>query len=79
MIEEETRPEHYLLPRQKAIPKGHGLNRRSVIHRFHDQPMGDHGLHDWWYRCLTRSGVVPTGTTRGAPAGPPASGTSGHG
>ena len=36
---EETRPEHYLLPRQKAIPKGHGVNRRSVIHRFHDQPL----------------------------------------
>ena len=21
-----------------------------------DQPMGDHGLHDWWYGCLERAG-----------------------
>jgi site-specific recombinase XerC len=25
--------------------------------------MGDHGLHDWWYGCLTRAGIVPKGTT----------------
>jgi len=65
IIEEEARPDHYLLPRQKAIPKGKEAERRSVIHRFYDQPMGEHGLHDWWYRCLTRGGVVPSGTTRG--------------
>lgn len=65
IIEQEARPEYYLLPRQKAIPKGQGAERRSVIHRFHEQPMGDHGLHDWWYRCLARGNVVPAGTTRG--------------
>jgi site-specific recombinase XerC len=27
--------------------------------------MGEHGLHDWWYRCLARGGVVSAGTTRG--------------
>jgi site-specific recombinase XerC len=65
IIEQEARPEHYLLPRQKAIPKGKAGERRSVIHRFPAEPMGDHGLHDWWYRCLTRGGVVRAGTTRG--------------
>jgi integrase len=27
--------------------------------------MGAHGLHNWWYRCLGRAGVVPVGTTSG--------------
>ena len=65
IVEEEARPEHYLLPGQKAIPKGRGPERRSVIHRFPGRPMGVHGLHDWWYRCLADAGVVPAGTTRG--------------
>jgi hypothetical protein len=64
IVEEEARPDHYLLSRQKAIPKGAGARRRSVMHRFPDKPMGGHGLHTWWYRCLAR-GVVPEGTTRG--------------
>lgn len=31
----------------------------------HTRPMSDHGMHDWWYRCLARAGVVPEGTTNG--------------
>jgi site-specific recombinase XerC len=27
--------------------------------------MGVHGLHDWWYRCLHRAGVVAEGVTSG--------------
>ena len=27
--------------------------------------MSDHGLHDWWYACLERAGVVEPGTTSG--------------
>jgi integrase len=27
--------------------------------------MGVHGLHNWWYRCLERAGVVAEGQTRG--------------
>jgi integrase len=30
-----------------------------------DKPMGDHGLHDWWYGCLQRAGLVAAGRTRG--------------
>jgi integrase len=28
-------------------------------------PMGIHGAHDWWYRCLQRAGVVAEGVTSG--------------
>lgn len=27
--------------------------------------MGDHGLHNWWYACLVRAGIVAPGTTSG--------------
>jgi integrase len=27
--------------------------------------MVGHGLHDWWYGCLERAGVVAKGQTRG--------------
>jgi hypothetical protein len=27
--------------------------------------MGVHGLHNWWYRCLQRAGIVPVGVTSG--------------
>jgi len=36
-----------------------------VLLRFPDQPMANHGLHDWWYRCLARSGIVPGRVTSG--------------
>lgn len=65
IVESEGRPGHFLLPRQKAIPKGRPPERRSVLHRFPDKPMGDHGLHDWWYGCLARAGVVEPGKTHG--------------
>jgi integrase/recombinase XerC len=65
IIETEARPGHFLLCRQKSIPKGKPPNRRSVMHRFPDQPMGVHGLHNWWYGCLQRAGVVPEGVTSG--------------
>ena len=61
LLEEEAQPHEYLLPRQKAIPhKG-----QMVMHRFREKPMGVHGLHSWWYRCLHRAGVVPAGVTSG--------------
>jgi site-specific recombinase XerC len=53
-----ARPHHYLMPRQKRIP-------RAGLRRFPDEPMGVHGLHSWWYRCLENAGIVPSGTTRG--------------
>lgn len=35
------------------------------IVRFPDQRIGEHGAHSWWYRCLTRAGIVEPGTTSG--------------
>jgi site-specific recombinase XerC len=61
LIEAEAQPHHHLLPRQKAIPR----KGKTIMHRFPDQPMGVHGLHDWWYRCLHRAGIVAEGTTSG--------------
>jgi len=29
------------------------------------QPIGEHGAHLWWYRCLARAGVVVRGATSG--------------
>jgi integrase len=61
LIDLEAKPHHYLRARQKAIPhKG-----KSVIHRFPEKPMGEHGAHDWWYQCPEHAGIVPKGTTSG--------------
>jgi integrase len=48
---------HFLLQRTQA-------NARW-FRRFPDRPMGQHGLNDWWYRCLSNAGIVPTGVKRG--------------
>jgi len=54
----EAKPSEYLMWRSKTIP-------RAGVRRFPDKPMTDRGMHKWWYRCLERAGVVPTGTTSG--------------
>lgn len=61
LIEAEGQGDHFLMARQKAIPRK-GV---SVMHTFPGKPMGDHGLHDWWYGCLERAGIVSEGVTRG--------------
>jgi site-specific recombinase XerC len=58
IVEWEAKPSHYLMARQKEIP-------RAGLRRFPDKPMAAHGLHDWWYGCLERAGVVAKGTTSG--------------
>jgi site-specific recombinase XerC len=67
IIETAAQPGDYLLPRQKAIPRERQPDgsRRMGLHRFRDQPMGAHGLHDWWYGCLQRAGIVAEGATSG--------------
>lgn len=57
----EARPDHYLLPRRKAIPYRGGTR----MHLFPSKPMGEHGAHSWWYRCLEQAGIVEPGTTSG--------------
>jgi site-specific recombinase XerC len=59
-----AQPNEYLLCRRTVRPNRHRPGERFVVeHR--DEPMGGHGLHDWWYGCLERAGVVAQGQTRG--------------
>lgn len=50
--------EHLLYP-QKRGPKG------TVIWEDRLKQLSGPALHRWWYRCLTRAGVVDEGTTHG--------------
>jgi integrase len=45
-------------------PNRHKAGERFVT-EYRDQPMGVHGLHKWWYRCLERAGIVTAGQTSG--------------
>jgi site-specific recombinase XerC len=58
ILDTEAQPNHYLLCAQKTIP-------RAGVRRFPAKPMGVHGAHLWWYRCLENAGIVPEGTTSG--------------
>ncbi len=58
LLDAQAGPNHYLMCRQKTVP-------RAGVVRFADKPMGDHGLHDWWYKRLAEAGIVAQGTTSG--------------
>ena len=67
ILESEAQPSHYLMPRQQT-QRSRYENGKAVeyrVRRFPDKPMGDHGLHNWWYACLERAGIVEPGTTSG--------------
>jgi site-specific recombinase XerC len=57
ILDIQAEPDHYLLPRHKTNRHGTTLDP--------SKPMGDHGMHSWWYRQLEAAGVVPKGTTSG--------------
>ncbi len=57
ILDVEAAPHHYLMPTRKA--------NGASVQLIDDKPMGDHGMHSWWYRCLENSGIVPEGTTSG--------------
>jgi integrase len=65
ILEAEAQPSHYLLPRRKSIPHKRGGKTVMDTTVYPSEPMGVHGLHNWWYRCLARAGIVPQGVTRG--------------
>jgi integrase len=65
IIESAAEPSHYLLCRRKTIPHKRGGQVELDRTLYLDQPMGVHGLHDWWYACLARAGIVRKGITRG--------------
>lgn len=49
--------DHYLMPGRRGNRHGSKL--------LPDTPISNHGLHNWWYRCLEHAGVVAEGTTKG--------------
>lgn len=57
MQDVEAEPHHFLMARRR----GNGASSRAIP----TEAMGVHGLHDWWYRCLSNAGLVPEGTTSG--------------
>ena len=48
---------HFLMPGRRGNRHGSRL--------LPDTQISNHALHDWWYACLARAGVVPEGTTKG--------------
>jgi integrase/recombinase XerD len=58
LLDAQAKGDDFLMCRQKTIP-------RAGVRRFPDKPMSDHGMHNWWYRCLEAAGVVAKGTTSG--------------
>lgn len=73
IVEEEAQPNEYLLPRQKAIPRKHGM----VLHRFKDRPMGVHRPPRLVVRTATAGRDRPRGRDlRGADAQGPSHGRS---
>lgn len=57
ILDVEAAGSDFLMPRRR----GNGAR----ISLDPSEPMGVHGMHDWWYRCLAQAGVVPEGTTSG--------------
>ena len=64
IIEWGAQPDDYLLCRRSLRPNRHKPGEKFII-EYRDQPMGVHGLHKWWYRCLQRAGIVTEGQTSG--------------
>jgi integrase/recombinase XerC len=66
MFEMSAEPQHFLMHRRKQVfwkyEDGKKLFRWFD---YRDEAMGEHGLHDWWYGCLQRAGLVAQGVTRG--------------
>lgn len=60
-------PGDFLMCRTKQVWRGYepdGSSRFEIL-RYPDKTKSDHAMHDWWYRCLERAGLVAKGTTSG--------------
>lgn len=70
-LEIEADPTHYLLPRHKTVMRFRGYDgagkaiQDRLEREYPEEQIGEHGAHNWWYRCLSRAGVVPEGVTSG--------------
>lgn len=63
VIEWGAGPDDFLLPRHHLRPNPHKPDERHLT-EYRTEPMGVHGLHKWWYRCLHRAGIVSAGRHR---------------
>lgn len=57
ILDAEAHPSHFLMPGRRGNRHGSKL--------LPDTQISNHALHDWWYGCLARAGVVTEGTTKG--------------
>jgi integrase len=57
ILDTGAEPGHYLMPG--------GRGNRHGSRLLPDTQISNHALHDWWYHCLAKAGVVPEGTTKG--------------
>jgi site-specific recombinase XerD len=64
IIDWGAQPHEYLLCRRDVRPNRHKAGEKFLT-EYRDQPMGVHGLHRWWYRCLERAGIALPGQTSG--------------
>ena len=51
----QAQPNEYLLCRRSVRPNRHKPGEKFLA-EYRDQPMGVHGLHEWWYACLSAPG-----------------------
>lgn len=69
ILEVGARSTDYLVPSRRTHPiKFDPRTSKAIdwsVMLFPERPLSDHGLHDWWYRCLAAADVVPPGTTSG--------------
>jgi site-specific recombinase XerD len=64
-----AKPHHFLLCKRKTYPvEFEPVTRKALrfkVAEFPDLPLGYHAIHNWWYRCLERAGIVAKGVTSG--------------
>lgn len=79
VLEWEAHPEDFLLPSQKSVWRGYdrdtGVSLSQMIEyrvrpdkngpTASPRPMSEHAIHDWWYLCLERAGLVAKGQRSG--------------
>jgi hypothetical protein len=68
-----TAAERDAMKRDGALDGGRAYLWKRYDGRWHRaklkpaRPRGEHGIHDWWYRCAWRAGLVPAGMVRDFP------------
>lgn len=63
-----AQPNHYLVASRRKLFRGYDRVTGDPITKWVDYPekhFSDRGLHEWWYGCLRRAGVVAAGQTSG--------------